>query len=108
MPQKPPSDSPKPPKKSASPSASRGEEQIKAARPTRPSRAKLKIEAANPSPEEKGAQYAAQTNDQVDEEAIRRRAYELWEQRGRIDGFEEEDWHRAEAELRGQRLQRAS
>jgi hypothetical protein len=30
---------------------------------------------------------------------IRRRAYELYEERGREDGHEEEDWLRAEEEI---------
>jgi Protein of unknown function (DUF2934) len=34
------------------------------------------------------------------EEAIRRRAYELYEERGRHPGFHEEDWKRAEEEVR--------
>ena len=33
------------------------------------------------------------------QEQIRRRAYELYEQRGRQDGHEREDWLRAEAEI---------
>jgi Protein of unknown function (DUF2934) len=33
------------------------------------------------------------------EEAIRRRAYELYEQRGREDGHDTEDWPRAEEEI---------
>jgi Protein of unknown function (DUF2934) len=33
------------------------------------------------------------------EEAIRRRARELWEQRGRVDGHAREDWLQAEAEV---------
>ena len=33
------------------------------------------------------------------EDAIRRRAYELFEQRGRGEGLEEEDWLQAEAEV---------
>ena len=33
------------------------------------------------------------------EEEIRRRAYELYELRGREDGFAEEDWTRAEREV---------
>ena len=32
-------------------------------------------------------------------ERIRRRAYELYEERGRQDGFEQEDWVRAEREM---------
>jgi hypothetical protein len=35
------------------------------------------------------------------EERIRRRAYELYEQRGRIDGFALDDWLQAEAEILG-------
>ena len=34
------------------------------------------------------------------EEHIRHRAYELYEQRGRHDGLADQDWLRAEAELR--------
>ncbi len=35
------------------------------------------------------------------EDAIRRRAYEIYEQRGRTDGLELDDWAQAEAEIRG-------
>ena len=35
------------------------------------------------------------------EERIRRRAYELYEQRGKVDGFALDDWLLAERELRG-------
>ena len=35
-------------------------------------------------------------------EQIARRAYELWEERGRPHGSDEEDWHRAEHELQHQ------
>jgi Protein of unknown function (DUF2934) len=35
------------------------------------------------------------------EAAIRRRAYEIYEQRGRADGFELEDWAQAETEILG-------
>jgi Protein of unknown function (DUF2934) len=41
----------------------------------------------------------AQPNDT--EESIRRRAYELYEQRGRIEGFALDDWLQAEAEILG-------
>ncbi len=45
---------------------------------------------------------AVQTTSQAEiEQAIRIRAYEIWEQRGRIDGNAVEDWLRAEAELGG-------
>lgn len=33
------------------------------------------------------------------EEEIRRRAYQYYEERGRQDGFAEDDWLRAEAEV---------
>ncbi len=33
------------------------------------------------------------------QEEVRRRAYELYEQRGMQDGFEVEDWLQAEAEV---------
>ena len=35
------------------------------------------------------------------EEKIRQRAYELYEERGRIDGLALDDWLQAEAEVRG-------
>jgi len=34
---------------------------------------------------------------------VRRRAYELYEERGKVDGFEVEDWLQAEAEFLGAR-----
>ena len=37
------------------------------------------------------------------EEAVRRRAYERYEERGRIDGHELEDWLEAEAQVLGSR-----
>lgn len=36
------------------------------------------------------------------DEQIRRRAFELWERRGRQGGNPEEDWRQAERELRGE------
>jgi hypothetical protein len=39
--------------------------------------------------------------DENREEEIRRRAYELYEERGREDGHDVEDWLRAEAEISG-------
>ncbi len=45
----------------------------------------------------------AQPNDI--EESIRRRAYELYEQRGRIEGFALDDWLQAEAEVLRARTQ---
>jgi Protein of unknown function (DUF2934) len=35
------------------------------------------------------------------EERIRRRAYQLYEQRGRVDGFALDDWLQAESETLG-------
>ncbi len=40
------------------------------------------------------------------EERIRRRAYELYEQRGRLDGFALDDWLLAEREILGAQKQR--
>ena len=39
------------------------------------------------------------------EEKIRLRAYELYEERGRVDGFALGDWLQAEAEILGRRRQ---
>lgn len=39
------------------------------------------------------------SGDQRIQEEIRIRAYELFEQRGRLEGFHDEDWARAEAEI---------
>ena len=41
------------------------------------------------------------------EQLIRRRAYELYERRGRVNGHAEEDWRLAEAEILGTVLRRA-
>lgn len=40
------------------------------------------------------------------EERIRRRAYELYEERGRVDGFALDDWLKAEREILGAQEQR--
>jgi hypothetical protein len=40
------------------------------------------------------------TSHVIPEEAIRERAYEIYERRGREDGRAEEDWFEAETELR--------
>lgn len=42
------------------------------------------------------------------EEYIRQRAYQLYEQRGRTDGFDLDDWFRAEAEVLGRSKLRQS
>jgi Zn-dependent oligopeptidase len=44
------------------------------------------------------------TSASVREEAIRERAYELYERRGRQDGLQQEDWFQAEFELRAEIL----
>jgi hypothetical protein len=46
-------------------------------------------------------------NATIDLDAVRRRAYELYEQRGRLDGFHEQDWYSAEQELRGRKQSRS-
>jgi hypothetical protein len=35
-----------------------------------------------------------------DLDEVRKRAYELYEERGRLEGHHEADWHRAESEVR--------
>ncbi|HEV2732269.1 MAG TPA: DUF2934 domain-containing protein [Terriglobales bacterium] len=50
--------------------------------------------SSDPTPIKPRSQKPAELEDQ-----IRRRAYELYEQRGRVDGHELEDWLQAEAEL---------
>jgi hypothetical protein len=42
---------------------------------------------------------------EMTEEYIRLRAYQLWEQRGRQEGHEVEDWLQAEAEVFGNKAQ---
>jgi hypothetical protein len=42
------------------------------------------------------------------EEQIRQRAYQLYEERGCQHGFEQEDWARAEAEIRDKYQQEKS
>ena len=44
---------------------------------------------------------ASHTQTQDLDEQIRRRAYDFYEQRGRTDGHDVDDWLQAEAELRG-------
>ncbi|MGI9104462.1 MAG: DUF2934 domain-containing protein [Terriglobales bacterium] len=42
------------------------------------------------------------------EAAIRARAYELYEKRGRQDGFSQDDWLQAETEILSQQRQRTA
>jgi Protein of unknown function (DUF2934) len=44
----------------------------------------------------------SQRDDGSMQERIRRRAYELYEERGRHDGHHEEDWAQAEEQIRGE------
>lgn len=41
-------------------------------------------------------------------ERIRQRAYELFEERGRQDGFADQDWYQAEAEVLGKSFKAAA
>lgn len=50
---------------------------------------------------------ATESNAGIDMEAVRRRAYELYEQRGRLNGFHEQDWYTAIAELSGRKQSRS-
>lgn len=52
---------------------------------------------ATPSGNNNGGIHAVSMSD----EEIRRRAYEIWEQRGRQHGRDADDWFRAESEIRG-------
>ncbi len=49
--------------------------------------------SSDPTPIKPKSQNPAELEDE-----IRRRAYELYEQRGRVDGYELDDWLQAEAE----------
>lgn len=50
-----------------------------------------------------GGSTSSRTNRAINigDEVIRRRAYEIWEQRGRQHGKDADDWYRAESEVRG-------
>lgn len=41
-----------------------------------------------------------QGNAGISSDDVRQRAYELYEKRGRLEGFHEQDWHEAEGQLR--------
>lgn len=80
---------------------------------TRKSSSSKKITSSNPAnvtPINQGSLPPSATNTETNEtktrptefvlvEQIRYRAYELFVERGRIDGFDQEDWARAEAEI---------
>ena len=44
-----------------------------------------------------------QGNGVISSDDVRQRAYELYELRGRLDGFHEQDWHEAESQIRSAR-----
>jgi hypothetical protein len=46
-------------------------------------------------------------NATIDLDEVRRRAYELYEERGRLDGYHEHDWFTAEQEMRGRKQSRS-
>lgn len=62
--------------------------------------------SVNPDPANAGVKTgtAAKTNGDL-EAAIRARAYELYEKRGRQDGLHDEDWLQAEREILAQQQQ---
>ena len=59
------------------------------------------IQVSGPSSSPQTQAAVVPDNQAESENAIRRRAYELYEERGRGNGRSEEDWLRAEAELAG-------
>ncbi|MGA9041183.1 MAG: DUF2934 domain-containing protein [Terriglobales bacterium] len=60
----------------------------------------MKIDRSIPLSENEADHPAAVEND------IRHRAYQLYEERGRLDGHELQDWVRAEAEILSHHVQR--
>jgi hypothetical protein len=64
--------------------------------------------AVQPTTNTTNASSEAHNSPALDYEAIRRRAYELYEQRGRTHGRHDEDWYRAEREIRDRARGRAS
>lgn len=71
------------------------------------SKSALQTSSAGDSNASRGATPGARSTESrspsISEEQIRRRAYELYTQRGESHGHHVEDWFRAEAELLGQR-----
>lgn len=59
------------------------------------------VEAAHPNFPDQGED--AMRSHEVSDEAVRRRAHQLWEEAGRPEGGHEEHWLQAERELRGRR-----
>ena len=83
----------------------------KSSKPRKTTSATKGAQKSNVTPIAEGSNVAENSNgafqstdhrpsgDQRIEEEIRIRAYELFEQRGRLEGFHDEDWARAEAEV---------
>jgi hypothetical protein len=60
------------------------------------------VQAQVPTATSEGSNTRMHASVQLDvelEEEIRRRAYELYEARGRAAGFDQDDWNQAEAEV---------
>ena len=70
----------------------------------RSSRTQSAVPAASPATgKTNGTVFPSLPSSDLDlTEAIRQRAYQIYEARGREDGHAEEDWLIAEAEIRGQ------
>ncbi len=64
----------------------------------------MKLARAKPAPQ---TNQITQSTSELQEQ-IRRRAYELYEQRGRDDGHELDDWLLAESELAQQKAMTAA
>jgi hypothetical protein len=64
----------------------------------------MKLAQAKPAPQ---TNQITQSTSELQEQ-IRRRAYELYEQRGRDDGHELDDWLLAESELAQQKAMTAA
>ena len=61
------------------------------------------------SPKHKGGKPAVVRDEDFEiVEAIRKRAYELYEQRGKEDGHDMEDWVQAEEEVRAKKHRTAA
>ena len=82
----------------------------KSSKPRKTTSAKQGAQKSNVTPIADGSNIAESSNrafqptdrpsgDHRIQEEIRIRAYELFEQRGRLEGFHDEDWARAEAEV---------
>jgi hypothetical protein len=56
-------------------------------------------EAAGGLPGDERSPGAASARAPVDDDRVRRRAYEIWEREGRPDGHDQEYWHRARRDI---------